>query len=340
MPMKALSSDQIQDNLYAFMRSQILFTALDLDVFSTIHDGAHTVPALLTRLDVDERALHILLNGLVGIGMLTKDGPHTYVLTPESSRFLVQQSPDYMGGMVSHCKRLYENWSLLTDAVRAGQPVGGAHSLAQLETFFAGLVKGLYVSNRSASCKLAELMAPELRADSHILDIAGGSGVWLIAMLEAMPESNGTLLDLPSVVEVSRYYLAKHGLTSRVQTLAGDLEEITIPDQTYDVAIMANICHALGPVATQKAFLQLGERLKPGAKVVVVDFVSDNNRAGTGWPLIFAVNMLICTPEGDVFTQGEYEAWLQAAGFVDIRFKELESDVIAIIAEKPVSLAD
>lgn len=329
---KEITSDRIQDALYAFTRSQILFTAIDLDIFSHISDGVDTLGALLTRLNLDERGLRILLNGLVGIGFLNKT-EDTYALPPDVEKFLVKSSEEYIGGMVHHCKRLYENWSMLTDAVESGQPVGGAQSLAQLETYFAELVKGLYVSNYPTAQKLASLLEiGETAKGLDILDVAGGSAVWSIAMLEKDPASKATVLDFPSVIHVAGEYVDQHGLGDRYTYWPGDLEEVEFPGKAFDIAVMANICHTLGPVSTRKAFHKLAETLKPSGKLAIIDFVPDNQRAKPGWPMIFGVNMLITTPEGDVFTGEEYRQWLLEAGFRHVEMKEVETDVTAIIA--------
>jgi ubiquinone/menaquinone biosynthesis C-methylase UbiE len=335
--LQTVTSDRIQDTLYAFMRSQILFTAIDLDLFSQIAAGYDTLPALMEHChmhQMSERGLRILLNGLVGIGFLNKRENDTYALPRDVAHFLVRESESYMGGMVHHCKRLYENWSMLSDAVESGQSVGGAQSLNQLETYFAELVKGLYVSNYPTARRLADLLGVgEEYCDLNILDVAGGSAVWSIAMLEKDPASRATVIDFPSVIHVAEEFVKHHQLADRFTYWAGDLEEMTFPDAAFDIAVMANICHALGPVSTRRALNKLAKTLKPGGRLAIVDFVPDDRRSQAGWPLVFSVNMLITTPEGDVFTGTEYTQWLQAAGFQRVTLQEIENEVTAIVAE-------
>ncbi len=331
--LQANTSDRIQDALYAFTRSQILFSAIDLDIFTSIARGHDTLEALQKATGLSQRGLRMLLNGLVGIGFLHKLPDESYMLPPDVTKFLVKGTEEYIGGMVHHCKRLYENWELLTDAVRNGQPVGGAQSLAQLETYFAELVKGLYVSNYPTAQKLASLLGiGRTHRQLSILDVAGGSAVWSIAMLEKDPDSQATVLDFPTVIHVAEEYVALHGLQDRYHYLPGDLEALELPPAQFDIAVLANICHALGPVATQNVFFNLAKTLKPGGRLAIVDFVPDATRSQPGWPLIFGVNMLITTPEGDVFTADEYRQWLEQAGFASIQVEEIESEVTAIIA--------
>lgn len=329
-----LTSDRIQDTLYAFMRSQILFTAIDLDVFSCIAEGDNRLETMQARLTLNERGLRLLLNGLVGIGFLKVSGGGVYSLPEDVAHFLVKPESTYIGGMVHHCKWLYENWSMLTDAVSSGQPVGGAQSLAQLEIYFSELVKGLYVSNYPTAQKLAEILEiGSAYRNLEVLDVAGGSAVWSIALLEKDAGSQATVLDFPSVTHVAESYVEQHGLSDRFRYWPGDLEAMDLDGARFDIVVMAHICHMLGPTASQKAFQKLKKVLKPGGRLVVVDFVPDDQRSKQGWPLVFGVNMLITTPEGDVFTGDEYTQWLQAAGFERITLQDIDSEVTVVIAQ-------
>jgi len=330
-----ITSDRIQDTLYAFTRSQILFAAIDLDLFSAIAQGHNRLDSLTKQLNLSDRGLRILLNGLVGIGFLQVAPDNSYMLPPDVKQFLVKDQDAYLGGMVHHCKRLYENWSLLTEAVSSGQPVGGAESLAQLETYFSELVKGLYVSNYPTAKKLTQILGiGQTQQGLHVLDVAGGSAVWSIAMLEKDPQSKATVIDFPSVIHVAEEYVSHHGLSDRYSYLPGDLEVIDLPPQEFDLAVLANICHTLGPVATEKTIERLADTIKPGGRLAIVDFVPDDRRSQPGWPLIFGVNMLITSPEGDVFTAQEYKQWLQNAGFNQIEFLEIDKEVTAIVAKR------
>lgn len=329
-----INSDRIQDTLYAFTRSQILFTALDLNIFSCIAAGHNTIDKVASHLNIDKRGCRILLEGLIGIGFLNKTNAE-FSLEADAQEFLVKDSPYYLGGMVTHCKRLYENWSMLTDAVRHGTPVGGAQSLAQLEAYFSELVRGLYVSNFPTAQHLAEIIGVgKEKTGLNILDVAGGSGVWSIAMLDRDKTSKTTLLDFPTVISVAKEYVKQHNLEDRFSYWAEDLEEATFPSEKFDLAILGNICHALGPYATERIINNMGKTIKKGGTLAIVDFVPDNDRSKAGWPLIFGVNMLISTPEGDVFTETDYSKWTKKAGFTEFKRFEIDHEVSVILAKK------
>jgi SAM-dependent methyltransferase len=106
-----------------------------------------------------------------------------------------------------------------------------------------------------------------------------------------------------------------------------------LPPQQFDLALLANICHTLGAYATQKTIQKIAKTLKPGGRLAIVDFVPDDQRSKPGWPMIFGVNMLITSPEGNVFTAAEYSKWLHSAGFTKVSLQEIDNEVTAIVAE-------
>lgn len=329
------NSDRIQEMLYRFMESQMLFSAVELDVFTLIAQGQankhNTAQAVSQTLGADFRAVTIFLDGLVGIGLLTKQADQ-YQLPDDVAQYLVKGQPDYLGGMVQHSKRLSENWSLLTDVVRQGYPAGGAQSLVEVEANFAELAKGLYVSNYPAAQLLAEQL--KLPSQAKILDIAGGSGVWSIALAEKFSQTRVTLLDYPPVVALAKTYLERHRLSERYDFIAFDLETVPYPSQQYDLVLAGHICHAIGPDATQTMIQKAAQALKPGGQMVIIDFVPDEARSQTGWPLLFGVNMLVCTLSGNVFTTAQYHDWLKSAGLTPEDSIELERGVLALLGKK------
>ncbi len=328
----AISSDRIQDAIYGFTRSRLLFTAVDLLLFTHIYEGKNTIEQLAPILEADTRALRMFMDGLVGTGFLGKEN-NVYTLPEDVENYLVQSSANYMGGMVKHGKRLYDNWGLLRDVIRSGMPAGGARALTHIEEYFSELVKGLYVSNFQTAQELASALeiGSENNTDLKILDVAGGSAVWSIVMLEKDPKSRATVLDYPKVIEVAKEYIDSHGLSERYDYIPGDLEMLDFPEAQYDLAILANICHAIGEETAEKLIADVAKSLKLGGRIAIVDFVPDNARSQEGWPLIFGVNMLISTDSGDVFTQEQYKNWFEKAGLSFVATKELESEVTTLI---------
>src|SRR6185503_8596865 len=91
------SPDLYFDTIFAFQRSAALKSAIDLEVFTAIGDGARTVKEIAKACRVPERGIRILCDYLTTIGFVTKSGD-AYELTTDSAVFLTKRSPAYLGG--------------------------------------------------------------------------------------------------------------------------------------------------------------------------------------------------------------------------------------------------
>ena len=113
--------DHLDQMIRGFMPSRCMLTALELDLFNAVGDGANA-EQIGTRVNANARAVAMLLNALVSLGLLTKNGDD-YRNTPESARFFVQGSKDSTRDGLLHTANIWHRWSTLTDAVRGGTRV-------------------------------------------------------------------------------------------------------------------------------------------------------------------------------------------------------------------------
>src|SRR5918994_7634590 len=90
------SADIVFDTLFAYQRSAALKSALDLDLFTAIDEGARTASVLSNRCGASERGTRVLCDFLTTLGFLGKSDD-MYQLTPEAATFLSQRSPAYLG---------------------------------------------------------------------------------------------------------------------------------------------------------------------------------------------------------------------------------------------------
>ena len=77
------------------------------------------------------------------------------------------------------------------------------------------------------------------------------------------------------------------------------------------------------------------DALAPGGTIAIAEWIPNEERTGPPPALIFAVNMLVATEEGDTFTFGEMSAWLREAGFENPRTMDVPSPNPLVLATKP-----
>src|ERR1044071_5398750 len=103
-----------------YWESKVLLTAVKLDLFGILASSAATAVDVAKRLQTSPQSTELLMNALVAIGLLQKDGLR-YANTTEAQSFLVKESPSYAGHLLILQDAEWKNWGELETAVRTGQ---------------------------------------------------------------------------------------------------------------------------------------------------------------------------------------------------------------------------
>lgn len=304
-------------------------------VFDILDKGPRTVQQLASETGASERGLKAILNLLVGLQLLGRDGDR-YTLTPESATFLVSGKPAYHGTFFGHISDdLLPKWLQLTEVVRTGKPAQKVNAETEGAEFFAQFVESLFPMSFAAASKLGEhLGVGKATAPVSVLDVGAGSGVWGIALAKQSPQVRIRAVDWPNVLEVTKKVAAKHGVADRLTPAPGDFSKADF-GSGHQIATIGHILHSEGVERSKQLLEKVFSALAPGGTVVIQEFVPNDDRTGPPPPLIFAVNMLVMTEVGDAFTFAEMSQWLREAGFSNPRQLDVPAVSPLILADKP-----
>jgi ubiquinone/menaquinone biosynthesis C-methylase UbiE len=316
-PAPPLTPKPIMELATAFQRSRPLLTAFDLGLFTAIHDEARTSEATAAALGTDPRATDRLMNALVGLGLLEKHDGH-FSNTPLSATYLVKGRPDYLGGL-GHTNHLWDSWSRMTDVVRTGHPVLAAGTNDRGDDWLRPFIAAMHFRARQSAGEVIGMLG--LEGVSRVLDVGGGSGAYAMAFARARRGISAVVFDLPNVLPLTRMYIAQEGLTAEVTTVSGDYLAAPLGD-AYDLVFMSAVIHSNAVDDNRLLFRKAAAALNPGGQLVVQDFLMNEERDGPVAAALFALNMLVGTPEGDTYTESEVRSWMAEAGFRSIVRKD------------------
>jgi hypothetical protein len=309
----------------------ILAAAVQHRVFTLLEEKPSTTDELAQRARVSPRGAQALLDALVGLGLARLEGGR-YANAPDSSQFLVEGKPSYMGGFLKCEVRDMKPWMQLAEIVKSGAPATGEEGTSA--AFFEELVPAI----APLSFPVAEIAAKELGLAQagaiSVLDVGGGSGVFNAVWLKANPRATATQLDFPGVNAVARAYVGRFGVGDRFRTVDGDFHTTDFGTAAHDVVVYSHIAHMESPEQNTQNFRRFHAVLKPGGMLVVNDFVLEDDRSGPPFPLIFHANMLVRTEQGGVYRAEEYRSWLRTAGFSEVRFVKTPTPATLIFAKK------
>jgi (2Fe-2S) ferredoxin/SAM-dependent methyltransferase len=311
-----------------FQESRVVLTGLELDVFTAVGKGAKAETVARAR-EADPRGMTILLNALAALGLLAKkDG--VFENTSLAARFLAAGSTDDARDALKHNLSLWQRWSTLTAAVRAGHAVLPENVRERGDAWTIPFIAAMH---RNAAMR-APLVVEAVGASEveRMLDIGGGSGAYSIAFARANPALEAEVFDLPSVVPIADRHVKEAGLEARIRTRTGDLRSDSF-GTGYDLVLVSAICHMLGPEGNRDLFARARKALVPGGRVVVQDFVVDDSGTAPTHAALFAVNMLVGTEAGSTYSEAEYRSWLEGAGFAAVHLVELPGPSDLVIGE-------
>ncbi|HEX3036542.1 MAG TPA: class I SAM-dependent methyltransferase [Thermodesulfobacteriota bacterium] len=329
-----ITPQKIIEDLWMARASQALVAGIELDLFTHIYAGKKTAKDIARAANASEHSMVRLLDTLVGIGYLRKNG-NSYRLKPVSEKFLVQGKDSYMGGFAHETRLTWDDWSRLTDVVKSGRPVETVDSEQGGREFFPKLVSAIFpMSFGAARAAVAALHEKTRRQIKNILDVAAGSGAWSLAFAEAIPDARVMAVDYPEVTPITRQFTERLGVADRYNYIEGNLREIDFGRNRYDLVILGHIIHSEGEKWGKRLIKKSYRVLKDGGLLLIAEIIPNDARTGPRIPLLFGLNMLLHTEQGDVFTMREYREWLKEAGFKKVRTIETLSPSPLILATK------
>lgn len=185
--------------------------------------------------------MRILADAMVGLGFL-KNQNGRYYNSAAALGFLSGRGNEDLRPLLRYLDRLnYSMWMKLEDAVRTGNPVFKDLKLTEEEQRIYS--EGVESFTVEAANALPDMY--DFRSHQRLLDLGGGTGSFLTAVLGKASRLEAVLFDRPQVAAVARRRIPQL-IANRVTILEGDFFTDPIP-QGNDVVIIANAMHLLSP---------------------------------------------------------------------------------------------
>jgi hypothetical protein len=340
--MAELDPQPIFDVGLGFFRSKALLCAVEAGLFSELAKGPRQGAELGAALGLHPRATPDLLDGLVAMGFLERDGLGPDALYRNASltdHYLDRAKPSYVGGILEMMNaRLYRFWGDLGEALRTGKP--------QNEVKHTGkpLFEGLYADpagleifmNAMQGASLPNFQAFAERFDFSryrtLCDVGGASATLSRVVAARHPHLRCTSWDLPAVEPIAQRAIAADGLEQRVNTAAGDFFRDPLPHA--DVITMGMILHDWNLETKRMLIAKAYEALPEGGALVAIEHLIDDERRENVYGLMMSLNMLIELGDGFDYTGADFARWCREAGFRRSDVIHLRGPASAAVAYK------
>lgn len=155
-----------------------------------------------------------------------------------------------------------------------------------------------------------------------LLDIGCGHGGYAFQLGLANPRLQLYLLDSPGVLKVTSEVQRRYPLTNEVHYLPADAMRDEISGQ-YDLILISNTLHALGPEASRTLVRRLYRSVTPGGSLVIQAQFLRDDRMGERWPILMDLMQFCVTSSGANHSVAETVGWLEEAGFSNTQSRRM-----------------
>ncbi len=313
---------ELMQMLSAFKKSRVLLTAVELDIFNSLDNEEMSAPELADKIDADSPALSKLLYALVSLELLTIKG-NKFSNSNTSKKYFVKSGSSFLGGAM-HQVQLWNSWNNLTDIVKSGQDEVKRKIYNREHDWLADFIAAMHARGVLEAQKVKPLI--NFEGVKKVLDLGGGSGIFASTFIRNTPSMHAIVFDLPNVIPLTEQYIAGENLTGRITTLEGNYLYDDI-GSGYDLIFLSAVIHSNSYDENLSLMKKCANALNPNGRIVVMDFIMDEDRTRPVHGALFAINMLVNTEKGTTYTRKEIENWLYAAGLQNIEMKKVDRKI-------------
>lgn len=311
---------QVSKMIVSFWVSQAVHVAAELGIADVLSEGPMPSPAVAERLDTHPDATDRLMRALVTLGLLTRDEGE-FALT-ELGRCLETRSPTSRRAWsrLTGGKQGWASWGRLMDCVRTGKKAYGNGDNGETDTFdvLAADPEGVAIFHQAmadgtSGIAPAVARAIDFMAAYRVVDVGGGYGALLCAILEGYPHLEGAVFDLPHAREGALALFAERGVAARASYVAGSFFEA--PPPAADVYLLKSVIHDWDDARSVGILARCREAMSDTARLMLVEPAAGapgGNAIGDWFVAFSDLNMLVATG-GRERSEREYVALLEAA---------------------------
>ncbi|MFI7617201.1 methyltransferase [Nonomuraea terrae] len=316
--------------------TQAVAALAQLGLADLLYERPLTCAELAEKIGAHSGALSRLLRLLETHDLVETTPGGAYALTPAGA-LLARRHPCSLADLaLFYAGPFSASWGALAYAVTTGRP---GFEQVHGKPFFACTAEHPAFGARfdramaRGSSSFAEVpQVYDFTRHESVVDVGGGDGALLAAVLAQAPGLRGTLFDVPAAVERARSALAEAGLAGRCAFAAGDFFE-AVP-AGGDVYLLSRILHDWDDDLAARVLANCRAAMAEHGRLLVIErLVPDPPASDPGAPaLAWDVRLLVNNGAGRERTRAEYARLLESAGLALEDVRELSLDVNVLVA--------
>jgi hypothetical protein len=316
LPASAEATEQMLHLLNGHCVEQAVYVAAVLGIADLLYEGPKSIDELATATEADGPSLYRLLRTLSSIAVFREAPSGHFAITPLGAT-LRSDAPNSVRDRAIYygASEMWRVWGNLLRSVKTGQSAcEHVHGVSFYEYLArhpnVGVPFNRYMSKTSEQHNAAILESYDFSGLRTLVDIGGGFGGTLAAILRAYPTLRGILFDLPQVVEHAMD-LSAAGLGKRWKVVGGDMQQF-VPSGGDGYLIKWVLMDRSDEAAIQ-VLSNCREAMAINGRILAVEMMMPRDDEPS-FSKIMDLQMMLLFGRGRIRTEEEFRDLFKAAG--------------------------
>ncbi|RKZ40652.1 MAG: methyltransferase [Gammaproteobacteria bacterium] len=296
---------------------QSLVITAKLGIADLLKDGPKHCDELAQATDTHSHSLYRFLRALASVGVFAETEPKCFELTPLAACLQDKESHSIRHFLL-FLERTYSCWGDAMETLRTGKDaherIYGMSMFQYLDQNQDSDFSKIYdrgMAEVSLIQDSAIISAYDFSTLEKLVDVGGGTGNLLAAILQKYPSLKGTLFDRPRAAEKAKILFEEKGLTNRCEAVGGDFFKSQIPSRG-DAYLFKYVLHTWDDQNVVKVLKSCHQAMAGKGRLLVIERVITED---TFWMPKFADLNLLMLLSAAVRTEEEFRSLFEAAGF-------------------------
>ncbi|MBP3708142.1 MAG: methyltransferase domain-containing protein [Clostridia bacterium] len=312
----------------SYKLTNLIIAANNIGIFNCLTERDKNIEQIAKKLEVMSNRIEPILNGLVFYKIISKNENGYYL--DEYKDVLLKGSKFNQTGYINFAQTIMKKYNNLENAIKNNElSTSNFEKLTdeQAESFVEGM--------QANAIPQAEYIASKYDFENHrILDIGAGAGTYLINVSKKYKSVTGTMIDLPQVSKIQNRNIEKEKLQDRLKSVSCDYNK-DFPDGFYDAVFLFAVVHQEPDGNLKRLLNNIYSVLKPNGRLFLTSFFLNDDKISPEFSVQFAIEMIVSSQNGKVYTHREINDLLKDCNFSNIEIiDEIPSPATLYIAQK------
>ena len=296
----------------------VIYVAAKLGVAECLRDGPRPPAAVAEAMGAHESSIHRLLVALTTIGICNIDPQGWFSLTDIGAQLDSRSERSLKGWAIFEGELLSKSWTGLIESVTSGKTA--TELLGRNNSFDLMGSETIAVFN-AAMVDLTRIVTPQIISSydfsktSVLMDVGGGSGQLVSAVLQSHPTMRGMVFDLPRCAETAKTLFREMGVSDRAEFIGGDFFE-AVP-KGADTVLLKSVIHDWDEERSAAILKNCRQAISGSGKLLLVERLMPSLPSNAEQHRSHAMSDLnmLRGPGGKERTQNEYQNLLSQNSF-------------------------